>query len=197
MHPALLDQQSCCHTNATSYALLRDNQTVHDSCLRVECQCTAVGASPSCHPHQMLLPPSLQTCPTGGEPWIWGVQWPVLMALLQNQARKKSTKINSLGPETIQGVGWGCSTRRGGGRKVRALPRKFVFLGFRREESGMSREFFWDVPDPRRCSKKFVQKQFMPMFRTSAKIWKYTSDLYCIVLQKYASLWLEFLSGCV
>ena len=26
----------------------------------------------------------------------------------------------------------------GGGRKVRALPRKFVFLGFRREELGMS-----------------------------------------------------------
>ena len=27
-------------------------------------------------------------------------------------------------------VGWGSSTRRGGGRKVHALPRKFVFLGF-------------------------------------------------------------------
>ena len=38
-------------------------------------------------------------------------------------------------------MGWGSSTRRGGGRKVRALPRKFVFLGFRREESGVSREF--------------------------------------------------------
>ena len=38
-------------------------------------------------------------------------------------------------------MGLGSSTRRGGGRKVRALPRKFVFLGFRREESGMSREF--------------------------------------------------------
>ena len=33
-------------------------------------------------------------------------------------------------------MGWGSSTRRGGGRKVRARPRKFVFLGFRREESG-------------------------------------------------------------
>ena len=30
-------------------------------------------------------------------------------------------------------MGWGSSTRRGGGRKVRALPRKFVFLGFGRE----------------------------------------------------------------
>ena len=29
------------------------------------------------------------------------------------------------------------STRRGGGWKARALPLKFVFLGFRREESGM------------------------------------------------------------
>ena len=38
-------------------------------------------------------------------------------------------------------MGWGSSTRRGGGRKVRALPRKFVFLGFRREEFGMSRNF--------------------------------------------------------
>ena len=34
---------------------------------------------------------------------------------------------------------WGSSSRRGGGPKLRALPRKFVFLGFRREESGMSR----------------------------------------------------------
>ena len=50
-------------------------------------------------------------------------------------------------------VGWGSSTRRGGGRKVRALPREFVFLGFRREESGISREFGRDVPDPCRCSK--------------------------------------------
>ena len=45
--------------------------------------------------------------------------------------------------------------RRGGGRKVRALPRKFVFLGFRREESGMSREFAgmsWGVQKV--CAKK-------------------------------------------
>ena len=44
-------------------------------------------------------------------------------------------------------MGWGSSTPRGGGRKVYALPRKFVSLGFRREESGMSREFCWDVQD--------------------------------------------------
>ena len=33
-------------------------------------------------------------------------------------------------------MGWESSTRRGGGRKVRARPRKFVFLGFRLVESG-------------------------------------------------------------
>ena len=69
----------------------------------------------------------------------------VLMVLLSSyfgrhsvQARKKSTKTNFLGLETAR---WGGSLPRegGGGRKSRALPRKFVFLGFRREESGMSR----------------------------------------------------------
>ena len=45
-------------------------------------------------------------------------------------------------------MGCGSSTQRGGGRKVRALPRKFVFLGFRKEESGMSQEFRRGVPDP-------------------------------------------------
>ena len=48
--------------------------------------------------------------------------------------------------------------------KVRALPRKFVFFGVRREESGMSREFCRDVPDPGRF-KKFVQKKFVLIFR--------------------------------
>ena len=55
-------------------------------------------------------------------------------------------------------MGWGSSTRTGGGRKVRALPRKFVFLGFGREEPGMSQEFFRDVPDlwgvQKVCAKK-------------------------------------------
>ena len=49
-------------------------------------------------------------------------------------------------------MGWGSSTRRGGGRKVRALPRKFVLLGFRREESGMSRTLLPGYPGPCRCS---------------------------------------------
>ena len=54
--------------------------------------------------------------------------------------------------------GWESSTRRGGGQKIRALPRKFVFLGFRREASGMSQEFCRDVPDPWGCSKSLCQK---------------------------------------
>ena len=33
-------------------------------------------------------------------------------------------------------MGWGSSKRRGGGRKVRALPQKFLFLGFRRRNLG-------------------------------------------------------------
>ena len=55
-------------------------------------------------------------------------------------------------------MGWGSCTRRGGGQKLRALPRKFVFLGFRREEPGMSREFCQDVPDPWGCSKSLCLK---------------------------------------
>ena len=62
-------------------------------------------------------------------------------------------------------MGWWSSTQRGGGRKFRALARKFVFLGFRREESGMSREFCWDVPDPWGCSKSLCQKKFVCIFR--------------------------------
>ena len=58
-----------------------------------------------------------------------------------------SEKINFLGPE-IAGWGGGLPREGGGGRKVRALPRQFVFLGFGREEHGMSREFCRDVPDP-------------------------------------------------
>ena len=69
-------------------------------------------------------------------------------------------------------MGWGSSTRRGGGRKVRALPRKFVFLGFRREESGMSREFCRDVPDPWGCSKSLCKKSsgaFFVPYRCAAE----------------------------
>ena len=62
-------------------------------------------------------------------------------------------------------MGWGSFTHRGGGRKVRALPRKFVFLGFR---TGI-----WDVPGillgcpgPLGVFKKFVQKKFVRISRS-------------------------------
>ena len=61
-------------------------------------------------------------------------------------------------------MGWGSSTRRGGGRKVRVLPRKFVFLGFRRKESGMSWEFFRDVPDPWGVQKVIAKKSLCASF---------------------------------
>ena len=84
--------------------------------------------------------------------WDWGLQ-----------ARQKSTKINFLGSGD-RPVGWGSSTRRGGGRKLRARPRKFVFLGFRREESGMSREVCRDVPDSWGCSKSLCKKSSCAFF---------------------------------
>ena len=61
-------------------------------------------------------------------------------------------------------VRWGSSTGRGGGRKLRALPRNFVFPGFRGEESGMSREFCRDVPDPCGCSKSLCKKSLCAFF---------------------------------
>ena len=76
------------------------------------------------------------------------------------QARKKRKKINFWGPET----GWGGGTRRGGGRKVRALPRKFVFLGLLRKEPGMSWEFCRDVPDPWGRSKSLCRKGLCAFF---------------------------------
>ena len=71
-------------------------------------------------------------------------------------------------------MGWGSSTRRGGGQKLRARPRNFVFLGFRREESGMSREICRDVPDPWRCSKicaKKVRAHFSFPIKTQSQGW--------------------------
>ena len=49
--------------------------------------------------------------------------------------------------------GVGVFHAKGWGSKSCSLPRKFVVLGFRREELGMSREFCRDVPDPWGCSK--------------------------------------------
>ena len=73
-------------------------------------------------------------------------------------------------------MGRGSSTRRGGGRKVRALTRKFLFLGFGREEPGMFREFCRDVPGilpgcPGLLGvfKKFLQKKFVLIFQARKK----------------------------
>ena len=82
--------------------------------------------------------------------WVDPAEWP-------GSGKKKEHKDWLFGSGDHP-VGWGSSTRRGGGRKVRALPWKFVFLGFRREESGMSREFCRDVPDPWGCSKSLCKK---------------------------------------
>ena len=55
-------------------------------------------------------------------------------------------------------VGWG------GGQKVRALPREFIFLGFGREELGMSRQFGRDVPDFWGSSKSLCKKRSCAFF---------------------------------
>ena len=62
--------------------------------------------------------------------------------------------------------GGGGLPREGVVAKKFVLPlESFVFLGFRREESGMSREFCRDVPDTWVCSfKKFVLKTGWPRF---------------------------------
>ena len=80
-----------------------------------------------------------------------------------NSGKKKEHKDKLFGSGD-RPVGWGSSTRRGGGQKLRARPRKFVFLGFRREESGMSREFCRDVPDPWGCSKSLCKKTSCAFF---------------------------------
>ena len=69
-------------------------------------------------------------------------------------------------------MGWGSSTRRGGGRKVRALPRSLSSLGFRREESGCPRNFAGMSRTPggvqKACAKQsscafFVPQMFLSM----------------------------------
>ena len=52
----------------------------------------------------------------------------------KTQARKKSTKIKHLGPETADGMGW-------------------FSLGFEGYEPGMCRDLCRDVWDPKKCSK--------------------------------------------
>ena len=47
---------------------------------------------------------------------------------------------------------------------LRALPRKFVFIGFRREESGMSRDFCRMSRTPERCSRSLCKKSSCAFF---------------------------------
>ena len=86
------------------------------------------------------------------------------MTIIFLSSGKKKEHKDKLFGSGDRPVGWGSSTRRGGGRKLRARPRKFVFLGFRREESGMSREFCRDVPDPWGCSKSLCKKTSCALF---------------------------------
>ena len=79
--------------------------------------------------------------------------------------RKKSTKINFLGPETAR---WGGGLPREG-----VVAKNFVLsleslssLGFEGRESAMSREFCRDVPGPLGVFKKLVLKKFVCIFCT-------------------------------
>ena len=65
-------------------------------------------------------------------------------------------------------VGWGFSTRRGGGQKVRAVTRKFVFPGFWREEPGMSGNFAGmsrTLGGLRKVCAKKLCDHFWPLFK--------------------------------
>ena len=60
-------------------------------------------------------------------------------------------------------MGWGSSTRRGGGRKVRALPRKFVSLSFEGGNLGHP-GILPGCPGPLGLLEKFVQKKSLCSF---------------------------------
>ena len=91
-------------------------------------------------------------------------------------------------------MGWGSSTQRGGGRKFRARPRKFVFLGLQREESGMSREFCWDVPDPWGCSKTLCKKRSQRKTKGQQLKGKIVSE-YFTLLSQFFTLFHHFPPG--
>ena len=87
-----------------------------------------------------------------GEDTISIFQW--------HSAKKKEHKDSLLGPGDCRvGSGGLSSARRCGGQKVHSLPRKFVFLGFRGREPGMSRGFCQDVPEPWACSESLCTKR--------------------------------------
>ena len=81
------------------------------------------------------------------------------------QTRKKSTKINFLGPET---VGQGGGLPRKGVVVEKFVPslESLSSLGLEGRNLGMSREFCWDVLDPRGLSKSLCKKKFARIFRS-------------------------------
>ena len=76
--------------------------------------------------------------------------------------KKKRAQRLTFGPGDRR---WGGGLPREGvvAEKVRALPRKFFFLGFRRQESGMSRNFA-GMSRTLGVFKKFVQKSSFAFF---------------------------------
>ena len=83
----------------------------------------------------------LSSSPLSG--YIPTVQWHLLscaLSLVCVHARKKSTKINFVGSGDCR-VGWGSSTRRAGGRKVRASLESLFSLGFEGENLGCPGSF--------------------------------------------------------
>ena len=81
---------------------------------------------------------------------------PVAKDQSTSQARKESTTINFLGPETTGGEGLPRAAVVV--EKPVPSPRKFFFLGFGREELGISREFCRNIPDAWGLSKSGQEK---------------------------------------
>ena len=79
-----------------------------------------------------------------------------------NQARTRSEDKDKLFGSGDRPVGRGFSTRRGGGRKVRALTRKFVFLGFEERNLGCPGSFAgmsWNSGSVQKVRAKTVRAQ--------------------------------------
>ena len=82
--------------------------------------------------------------------------------LLNNQARKKSTKINFLGPETAR---WGGGLPREGVVAEKFVPslKSLSSLGFEERNLGCP-EYFAGMSGPLGVFKKFVQKKVRSHF---------------------------------
>ena len=80
-----------------------------------------------------------------------------------HQARKKSTKINFLGPETAR---WGGGLPREGVVAEKFVPslESLFSLGFEGRNVGCPGNFCRDVPDPWGCSKSSCKKRSCAFF---------------------------------